>query len=306
MSRLHRLYDDYDVEAAHQKMVEDLEEADLERLITTGKVKGMYRTATTKSENKADDTCLLESQIYMAYADKGSMPRTERKRATSKHQKNLNDKNSRRAFVRIAIANFGTGDYYATYGWDRDHLPADIEEAEKQVRAYFRRVNYRRKKKGLENAKYMYILAVDEYTRPHVHILIQSAGMDRDELEDLWTMCERKNTRRIAPDDDYLITGLATYIARNPRGTKRWRCSKGLERPETTKSYSKFRRRKVERMVRDEEYLRKEMEKTYPGFSFLDAEVRYNGINAAFYIYVRMIRRKLKNKDKPRKGGRRH
>ena len=33
-----------------------------------------------------------------------------------------------------------------------------------------------------------------------------------------------------------------------------------------------------------------EMEKAYPGFKFLDAEVRYNGINAAFYIYARMVR----------------
>lgn len=33
-----------------------------------------------------------------------------------------------------------------------------------------------------------------------------------------------------------------------------------------------------------------ELIKAYPGYKFLDAEVRYNGINAAFYIYARMVR----------------
>ena len=43
-------------------------------------------------------------------------------------------------------------------------------------------------------------------------------------------------------------------------------------------------------MVKDHEELRMQMEKAYPGFRFLDAEVMYNGINAAFYIYARMVR----------------
>ena len=36
--------------------------------------------------------------------------------------------------------------------------------------------------------------------------------------------------------------------------------------------------------------LKEQMEKAYPGFRYLDAEVKYNGINAAFYIYARMVR----------------
>ena len=54
--------------------------------------------------------------------------------------------------------------------------------------------------------------------------------MDRDELEDMWKKCDRKNTRRIKPDEDFLITGLATYITTNPRGTKRWCASKNLKK----------------------------------------------------------------------------
>ena len=47
-------------------------------------------------------------------------------------------------------------------------------------------------------------------------------------------------------------------------------------------------------MVRSHEEMKSQMEKAYPGFRFLDAEVKYNGINAAFYIYVRMVKVKQK------------
>ena len=296
-----RYYDSYDIEEAYQQAVEDMAESDMEKLLQGGKVRCLYRTATTKAENAADGTCLLESQIYPAFYQRQDQPRTGRKRPTRRSQSNLNDKNSRREFVRVAVANFGRGDYYATYGWDDEHMPASTEEAERDVRNFFKRLNYHRKRKGLGNARYMYILAVDEYTRPHVHILLQADGMDRDEVENLWIKCSRKTTRRIAPDENYLITGLATYIARNPRGTKRWRCSKGLVRPKPTKSYTKFRRRRVERMVRDHDTLGRERENAYPGYRVLDAEVKDTGVKAAFYIYARMARREAA----PKKGGKR-
>ena len=90
---------------------------------------------------------------------------------------------------------------------------------------------------------------------------------------------------------EFLITGLATYITQNPHGTKRWCPSKNLKKPpEPTRSYSKFKKSKVERMAKDNEVLKEQLEKAYPGFRYLDAEVKYNGINAAFYIYARMVR----------------
>ena len=44
--------------------------------------------------------------------------------------------------------------------------------------------------------------------------------------------------------------------------------------------------------------IKSQMEKAYPGFEFLDAEVKYNGINAAFYIYARMVKIKRKEPNK--------
>ena len=297
-----KTYDNYDYEEAYQKQIDTLEEWELERLMQTGKVNCLYRTTTIKSRNEKSGAEMLESMVYPSFPNREDVPKPAKKRETGQAQKNLNDKNARRYLIRLANINFSKGDIWATFGWDDDNMPEDEERAEKDIKNFIARINYRRRKAGLENAKYIYIPAIDGYARPHFHILISGDGMDRDELEDLWTKCERKNTRRVKPDDDFLITGIATYITQNPHGTKRWRSSKNLKKPDApTRSYRKFSRKKVNGMVRDFEELKVQMEKAYPGFKFLDAEVKYNDKVAAFYIYARMIKKRDKGKEKPRK-----
>lgn len=289
--KVKRQYDNYDYEEAYKKQCENLEEWEMERLMREGKVKCLYRTSTYKSVNTQSKTTLLESMVYPSFAQKEDMPKTDKKRETSPSQSNLNDKNARRYLIRLASINFGKGDIWATFGWNDDCLPENTEAAKKDIANFIRRINRKRKKIGLENTKYIYIIAVDEYTRPHFHILLSGDGIDRDELESMWGKCDRPNTRRIAPDDDFLLSGMATYITQNPHGTKRWCSSKNLKKPDEPKrSYSKFKKAKVEKMAFDSELLKSEMEKAYPGYKFLDAEVKHNGINAAFYIYARMVK----------------
>ena len=307
----HRHYDNYDYEEAYQKQCDTLTEFELERLMKEGKVSCLYRTATTLSKNIKSGTALLESQVYPSFKNKADMPKTKKKGETKPSQSNLNDKNSRRYMIRLANINFGKGDIWATFGWNDYCLPENEKQAKKDIKNFIRRINRKRKKEGLENIKYIYILAFDGYVRPHFHILLTGDGIDRDELEELWGKCDRPNTRRITPDDDFLITGLATYVSNNPHGTKRWCPSKNLKKPDEPKrSYSKFKKAKVEKMAFDYETLKTEMEKAYPGFKFLDAEVKHNGINAAFYIYARMVqtgkeKRNYENNSNRKSKGRR-
>lgn len=281
----------YDFEKEYKDQCKKLEEWELERLVREGKVKCIYRTSTIKSKNVKSGTTLLEAQVYPSFFSQAEMPQTKLKRETKPSQKNLNDKNSRRYLIRLACINFGKGDIWGTFGWDDAHKPGDMQQARKDVKNFIAKINRRQKKAGRGNIKYIYIIAVDDHTRPHFHILMTGDGIDRDELEGLWDKCQRCNTRRIKPDDDFLITGLATYISNNPHGTKRWCSSKNLVKPpEPQRSYSKFKTPKVERMAKNYEDLKSEMEKAYPGFKFLDAEVKHNGVTAAFYIYARMVR----------------
>lgn len=280
-----------DYETSWKEQQEKLEEWELERLLKEGKVESLYRTTTTKAKNVDSGRELLEAQIYPSFTHKADMPRTQKKRESKPSQRNLNDKNARRYLIRLANINFGKGDIWATFGWDDQFLPADIEAAKRDVVNFIKRINYRMKKAGRQNIKYIYIIAFDEYTRPHVHLLMTGKGIDRDELENLWGKCSRPNTRRIKPDDNFLISGLATYISNNPHGTKRWCPSKNLIKPQKpSHSYSKFKKRTVENMARDYEVLKERMEKAYSGYKFLDAEVKFNGVTAAFYIYARMVR----------------
>ena len=55
-------------------------------------------------------------------------------------------------------------------------------------------------------------------------------------------------------------------------------------------SYTKLKKRKVNNMARNYTDIQEAMEKAYPGYKFIDAEIKYNGVNAAFYIYARMVR----------------
>lgn len=286
-----RYYDNYDYEEAYQKQIENLEEWEYERLLKEGKVESLYRTTTTKSPNTKSGKVLLEAQIYPAFLNREDMPKTKKKRESKPSQTNLNHKNSKRYLIRLVNINFTEGDLWCTFGWDEEHFPENEERARKDIQNFIKKINRRRKKAGKENIKYIYILAYCDYERPHFHIIMTGEGMDRDELEQMWTKCRRKNTRRIQPDDDFLLTGIATYISKNPHGSKRWCPSKNLEKPKKpTRSYSKFRKRQVEKMAKDFEELKANMEKAYEGYRFLDAEVKYNGVTAAFYIYARMIR----------------
>ena len=113
---------------------------------------------------------------------------------------------------------------------------------------------------------------------------------DRDEIEKLWKHGSRTQTRRLDPDPDTHIAGLVHYLAKDPKGKKRWSASRGLKKPEVSRSYSKFGKKTAERMARDHEFLKQQLLKKYPGYKFIDAEVYVNGVNGGYYIYARMVR----------------
>lgn len=130
-----------------------------------------------------------------------------KKGKSSQAQKNLNDKRSKRRFVQIANTNFGTNDFHISATYNNEHLPMSLEEAEKNVHNYLDRIKRKMKRETGEDLKYM---LVTEYTpeeeegqltlqgidaddkatkavRIHHHIIINSGGLDRDDLELMWS-----------------------------------------------------------------------------------------------------------------------
>ncbi len=118
--------------------------------------------------------------------------RGKKRKVNAPKQKDLNDKNAKRYLVQLGNGNFHIGDLHTSCTYDAENLPETVEEAENIVTNYLRRIAYRRKKLGLDPLKY---ILVTEYKyskdgqclkRIHHHI-IMNGGLDRDDVELMWT-----------------------------------------------------------------------------------------------------------------------
>lgn len=273
--------DQYDYENAFDKYVKDLDRLFVEAMMKN-KVGLHYATKTIRSGKR------FEVEIYPVFKRKGDIP-IPRIKINEKAQRNLNEKNSRKKFVRLVEANFGEGDLWLTLTYDDGSHPETMEEAKRNMANYLKRVNRLRKKQGIGNAKYIYIMEWgSDGPRCHYHLIIEG-GIGRDELESMWRFAVVKDSARLYEGEEGL-RGLSEYLADKKRAKweRRWTSSKNLKKPEVAVNHSKTGKRQVERMVRDYEEIREyfEREERWKGFRFVDAEVMYNEFNCAYYIHI--------------------
>ena len=185
--------------------------------------------------------------------------RGKKRKSPAPKQKELNDKNAKRYLVQLGNGNFHIGDLHTSCTYDADNLPETVEEAENIVTNYLRRIAYRRKKLGLEALKY---ILVTEYKyskdgqaikRIHHHI-IMNGGLDRDDVELMWTKARINWNKTEDPEyrasikqlgwvnadrlqmNENGIEGLCKYIVKDPQGKKRYSSSRNLERPEVSRN----------------------------------------------------------------------
>lgn len=236
------------------------------------------------------------------YREVDIIPRTEEaEKATKgkrgKHRKTrkpkqdaLNDKNAKRYLTQLGNGNFKAGDLHVTLTYSKEALPESVTAAERNVTNYIRRISYRRKKLGLPLLKY---ILVTEYKmekgggkpkRIHHHI-IMDAGLDRDEVEMMWTG-ERLNWKKADSEDrgqreayrsgvkklgfvnadriqtnENGIEGLCKYIVKDPQGKKRYSSSRNLDRPEVTRTDGTEKEAETESLYRASRNLTEPTEK---------------------------------------------
>lgn len=283
-------YIGYDYDRLHTRLMDETKESELDQVIDvrTGCV---YETKTITSG------IVREVEIYPTFL-KRDVPEEWKIQKCKKAQQNLNDKNARKYFVRKLNTNFGAKDYYITLTYTNENLPTDHTQAKKNLQNYFRRLNrlYVKKQKAagvtkskIKKIKYM---AVTEHVegpkgiRCHHH-LVMNAVLDMKEVEEAWKLGRRNNIRLLDPDELWL-TGLATYLTKDPKGKKRWTCSKNLKEPKITKNGSKFTKKKINKMINNHNLIRDEIEKNNPGYIFVDSQVFINDYNGKPYIYARL------------------
>ncbi len=276
-------------EVLFNKLFDTTIEEKIEELRKNVNVK-KYRAKTIKSGD------MLECEIYPIWRN-NSGGKGKALKESREAQKNLNIINTRKRVVRLTNANFTKKDIWATFTYDKDNLPIDEKQAKKDMENYIRRLRDYIKKNNLPELKYIYVTEYKEdgeEKRVHHHIVMNFA--DRDKAEEMWQKGGRTHTRRLQPDD-YGLEGLARYISKEvkekkeKKHSKSYCTSKNLIQPKETKSDHKVTKRKVMKIVDNENIACETFEKIYEGYKYNDIEIKLSEYVDGAYLYVRMRRK---------------
>ena len=259
-----------------------------EDLLRHGRVLA-YRARTIRSGNQVEVECW---PVYKrAYPD---ARRQARHMPTSEAVARVNDRRAEKRFNRLAECNFSGQDIFLTLTYNGD-APREMEQAIRDWQNFVRRVNRRRKRQGLEKAKYMAIIEQgDKNGRAHHHALI-SGGLTRDELEDCWGK-GYANADRLKPGSDGL-KGVCRYMLKRQgqgeraKSRRRYLSSRGLTEPRITESTHRVSRRQAAKICEDAEIQGEAiLRKAWPGLDLLEFEVKRSDWVAGAYIYARFYR----------------
>lgn len=233
---------------------------------------------------------MLEVEIYPITNRERRKSRGRKKKESRIAQKNLNDKNAKKHLVRLVNANFTDKDLYITTTYDDENLPNSEEEAQKDIRNYIRRLKGYRKRRGMPDMKYIAVVEYREKTegkaiRIHHHI-IMDGEVDRDTVERLWKK-GRCNAQRLQANE-FGYEEVARYIAKDPKGKKRWIQSKNLKQPEVKINDYKYSKRKVKELFMEKEN-RQLFQELYKGYIYTDCKT-YISDYTGEAIYLKMRR----------------
>ena len=195
----------------------------------------------------------LEVEIFPIYTK--AKGRGKRKKPTSDTQQRLNQRHAEGRLRRLLHTNFTAKDLFVTLTYNDDHWPVSVEEAQRLLQNFLRRLKRRYAKLEAE-LKYVYILEKDqENGRLHVHMVV-SGGMDEDNLASLWGMGEvRSDGLRF---DEGGLAALAKYFTKGdaenggkPITWKRWVASRNLEKPQVVERDGRMPHRKMAGLCQD-------------------------------------------------------
>lgn len=228
-------------------------------------------------------TEFIDTAYYPEVSRKNS-GRSRRYRESSPKQKTLNGKRARRYFEQLVKTNFSRKDIcvHLTYAQE-----VDLKEGEHQVGLYLRRINRKRKNKGLPPAKY---IIVTESGRVHHHVIMDGL-LDRNTVEDLWGL-GYANADRLQPDRRTGLAALIGYLLKDPKGRKRWKPSKNLEKPWVSEKQNPLSMKKInllKNLPEDSEVVKKIIEDDNPGYRLIEFERTYSQETGQWYLYAKMI-----------------
>lgn len=251
---------------------------------------------------------------YFPYTETKPKRRQRKQQVSTPAQRFLNDKHAQTYLEALILTNFKKGDYLLGLSYDEEHLPEDIGDAKKRVANFVKRVNYRRKKRGLENARYIVVTERSTKGRIHHHVLMDT-GLPRDELEAIWGQ-GYANTRTLQPDAKKGLLPVAGYLGKTFREDtakercRRWDPSRNLKKPwesvnDNPRMMSRRKMKMMQDLPEDSEEMRKLIEDDNPGYELVTVEKEYREETGAWHFFCRMRRRRRNEEEIPddRKSG---
>lgn len=151
----------------------------------------------------------VECNIYPVWNTRKDTPKTKKSRESREAQKNLNNKNAQLTVIRLLNTNFVKGDLLITLTYKDGYYPT-LERARKDINNYIKALKRERKKQGLDELKYIYVIEYvpegedTKKVRIHHHIIINA--MDRDVAESKWKF-GRSESKIAQPDEDFGLEG---------------------------------------------------------------------------------------------------
>ena len=234
------------------------------------------------------------------------LQKARERKGTSAAQKKLNARKAEERLVQLINANFGAGDLLPTLTYSPRKRPADLKEAQRDVRNFMARLRRLCIKRGIPEPAYVYVTETLEKKRgtDYHHHMVLKVQLNRDEVEKLWRQKHGHSNILIGWDEKEGLTGYAKYIAKQVcagenadlfKTRHRWAASKGLKIPQPTEADKKISRRRVEKIAqeikRDPDLAKLHMEACYPGYEVLEMQVRTSEWVTGAYVYAVMCRR---------------
>lgn len=230
------------------------------------------------------------------------LPRQTRTRASPPKIKNLNDERSKRHFRWLFHNNFDAGDFMITLTFAKVTCK---QQSQREFTNFVKRVRRLYKRNGAE-LKYLYVYeGKAKGTRPHYHIVCNSAsGLSSDDIVKLWSL-GYTNTKVLCPDDDGLCGSMCEYLAKEIKSggkyERMWNGSTNLKRPDDVtddNAISKKKMRTVQEAHRNDE-VKEYIETIYTGWELIDSVVGTNEITGRPFARFRLLR-KSKAKAPPK------
>lgn len=243
------------------------------------------RTMYTRAEYRYGD--YREIKKYFAGHQRAGK-RGKREKPTSEEMTRYNQKQRARKVQRLILANFRPGDWHLTLSYAPANRPGSIEEAEKAVKAFLRRIRRALQKEGRE-LRYIYVTERGKKGACHHHMILEDLpGMKRLILDN-W----KQGAISFVPlHEDGEYEKLAEYVVKKEtkeENGKTYRRSKNLIVPEP----------KIEKVPA---MSWKETPKPPKGWEIVSLE---NGVNIVTGLpYQRILMKKLDDRKRRRGSGR--